>query len=74
MDHTTSVDQGDRRDVRQDAVYRKISKRLLPLLLICYVFAALDRVNIGFAKLQMSEDIGISEATYGLGAGIFFLG
>ncbi|WP_329595523.1 MFS transporter (plasmid) [Streptomyces sp. NBC_01005] len=74
MDHTTSVDQGDRRDVRQDAAYRKISKRLLPLLLICYVFAALDRVNIGFAKLQMSEDIGISEATYGLGAGIFFLG
>ncbi|MFI9627461.1 MFS transporter [Streptomyces sp. NPDC052042] len=74
MDHTTSVDRGDARDLRQDVLYRKISGRLLPLLLICYVFAALDRVNIGFAKLQMSEDIGISEAVYGLGAGIFFLG
>ncbi|MEV4250779.1 MFS transporter [Streptosporangium canum] len=71
MIHTTS---DDRRDSRREALYRKISRRLLPLLLVCYVFAALDRVNLGFAKLQMSEDIGISEAAYGLGAGIFFLG
>lgn len=63
-----------RRDSRRDALYRKIGTRLLPLLLVCYVFAALDRVNLSFAKLQMSEDIGISEAAYGLGAGIFFLG
>lgn len=74
MDHTTSVERGDLRDTRHDVLYRKIGKRLLPLLLVCYVFAALDRVNIGFAKLQMSADIGISEAVYGLGAGIFFLG
>lgn len=58
----------------QDAVYRKISVRLLPFLLLLYTFAYLDRVNIGFAKLQMSADIGLSEAAYGLGAGLFFLG
>ncbi|WP_199883256.1 MFS transporter [Streptomyces sp. CB01580] len=72
MDHPTGV--GDRPITRQDGLYRKISRKLLPLLLVCYTFAALDRVNIGFAKLQMSEDIAISEAVYGLGAGIFFLG
>lgn len=57
-----------------DSVYRKISWRLLPLLLLCYTFAYLDRVNIGFAKLQMQADVGLSDAAYGLGAGIFFLG
>lgn len=55
-------------------IYRKIDWRVLPFLLLCYVFAYLDRVNIGFAKLQMQQDIGISDAVYGLGAGIFFLG
>ncbi|QQE91352.1 MFS transporter [Azotobacter chroococcum] len=52
---------------------RKIIWRLMPLLLICYVFANLDRINIGFAKLQMSQDLGFSNTVYGLGAGIFFL-
>lgn len=56
------------------SVYRKVGLRLLPFLLLCYVFAYLDRVNIGFAKLQMQQHIGISDAAYGLGAGIFFLG
>lgn len=56
------------------ALHSKITRRVLPLLLICYIFAYLDRVNIGFAKLQMSADIGLSEAAYGLGAGLFFLG
>ncbi|GAA1085871.1 MFS transporter [Pseudonocardia alni] len=56
------------------ALYRRIAWRILPLLVICYLFAYIDRVNIGFAKLQMSEDIGISESVYGLAAGIFFLG
>jgi sugar phosphate permease len=61
-------------ELRLDGIYRRISWRLLPLLMICYVFAYLDRVNIGFAKLQMAQDIGINDAVYGLGAGIFFLG
>ncbi|MGV9802764.1 MFS transporter, partial [Mycobacterium sp. NPDC003449] len=56
------------------SVYRSIAWRLLPLLVICYLFAYIDRVNIGFAKLQMAGDIGISESVYGLAAGIFFLG
>lgn len=56
------------------ALYRKLNWRLLPFLLLCYTFAYLDRVNVGFAKLQMQSDLGLSDAAYGLGAGIFFLG
>jgi MFS family permease len=56
------------------ALYNKINLRLLPFLLICYLFAYLDRVNIGFAKLQMQTDLGFSDAAYGVGAGIFFIG
>ncbi len=56
------------------ALFKKISWRLLPFLTLCYVFAYLDRINIGFAKLQMLVDVGLSDAAYGLGAGIFFLG
>lgn len=57
-----------------NAAYHKVAWRLLPLLGICYILAYLDRINIGFAKLQMSADLGFSEAVYGLGAGIFFIG
>ncbi|CAG2148928.1 MFS transporter [Cupriavidus plantarum] len=56
------------------ALYRKINFRLLPFLLVCYLFAYLDRVNVGFAKLQMQSDLGFSDAAYGVGAGIFFIG
>ncbi len=58
----------------EEAVYRKVSWRLTPLLLLCYVVAYLDRVNVGFAKLQMAADLNLSDAVYGLGAGIFFFG
>ncbi|SDD12060.1 D-galactonate transporter [Cupriavidus sp. YR651] len=61
-------------DDAEDGVYRKISWRLLPFLGVLWVLAWLDRVNIGFAKLQMLESLQFSEAVYGLGAGIFFLG
>jgi D-galactonate transporter len=54
--------------------YRRIDLRILPFLAICYLFSYLDRINIGFAKLQMQSDLGFSDAVYGLGAGIFFLG
>ena len=57
-----------------DAVFRKITWRFMPLLFICYVVAYLDRVNVGFAKLTMLNDLGFSDAAYGLGAGIFFIG
>lgn len=52
---------------------RKVALRLMPLLLVCYVFANLDRINIGFAKMQMSVDLGFSDTMYGLGAGLFFI-
>ena len=55
-------------------LYRKVTWRLLPLLFGCYVAAYLDRVNVGFAKLQMLGDLHFSETVYGLGAGIFFIG
>ncbi len=58
----------------RDAIYRKITWRILPILLLCYLFAFLDRTNIGFAKLQMMHDLGLSDAAYGFGAGIFFIG
>ncbi len=57
-----------------DAAYARVTWRLLPLLFICYVAAYLDRVNVGFAKLQMLNELHFSEAMYGLGAGIFFIG
>jgi D-galactonate transporter len=57
-----------------DAVYRKVTWRLLPFLMLCYVVAYLDRVNVGFARLQMLEDLRFSETVYGLGAGMFFIG
>lgn len=56
------------------ALYSRLNWRLLPFLLVCYLFACLDRLNIGFAKLQMQSDLGFSDAVYGVGAGIFFLG
>lgn len=52
---------------------RKITWHLVPLLLICYIFAHLDRVNIGFAKGTMSIDLGLTDAMYGFGAGLFFI-
>ena len=57
----------------EDEVYRKISWRVMPIVLIAYIFAFLDRVNIGYAQLQMKQDLAFSDAVYGLGAGIFFV-
>ena len=62
----------DARD--EDIAYARVTWRLIPLLFICYVAAYLDRVNVGFAKLQMLNDLNFSESIYGLGAGIFFIG
>jgi D-galactonate transporter len=57
-----------------DALYRRVSWRLMPFLFLCYVAAYLDRVNVGFAKLQMLGDLRFSDTVYGIGAGIFFIG
>ncbi|KPL67815.1 hypothetical protein SZ64_06615 [Erythrobacter sp. SG61-1L] len=56
------------------ATYRKLALRLVPLLFLGYFVAILDRVNVGFAKLQMASDLALSDAVYGFGAGIFFIG
>ncbi len=57
-----------------DALFRKVAWRFIPLFVICFVAAYLDRVNISFAKLQMQSELGLSDAVYGLGASIFFIG
>jgi MFS family permease len=57
-----------------DRVYAKVAWRLIPFLFACYICAYLDRVNVGFAKLEMLDALGFSEAVYGFGAGVFFLG
>lgn len=54
--------------------YGRVTRRLIPFLFLCYVVAYVDRVNVGFAKLQMLADLQFSEAVYGFGAGIFFIG
>lgn len=56
------------------ATYRKIAFKLLPILFAGYFLAILDRVNVGFAKLQMASDLALSDAVYGFGAGVFFFG
>jgi sugar phosphate permease len=58
----------------EKSAYNKVAWRLIPFLFLCYVVAYLDRVNVGFAKLQMLTDLKFSETIYGLGAGIFFVG
>ena len=55
-------------------LYARVTRRLIPLLFACYVAAYLDRVNVGFAKLQMLRDLRFSATVYGLGAGMFFIG
>jgi len=54
--------------------YAKVTWRLIPFLFLCYILAYLDRVNLGFAKLQMLQDLGFSDAVFACGAGVFFIG
>ena len=58
----------------EHAIYAKIRRKLLPFLFVLYVVAYLDRINVGFAALQMNRELGLSEAVFGFGAGIFFIG
>lgn len=55
-------------------LYNRIAWRILPFLFVLYIVAFLDRVNVGFAKLQLAADIGLSDVAFGFGAGVFFLG
>src|ERR1041384_2153677 len=62
----------------QEVALRKVSLRLIPLLFFCYVIAYIDRINVGFAKLELQQALGVApdqfEKAYGFGAGIFFFG
>jgi hypothetical protein len=57
----------------EGATIRAITWRILPLLMVCYFIAFVDRVNAGFAALQMNQDIGLSAAAFGLGGGLFYI-
>jgi MFS family permease len=61
-------------DTFETKTYHKVDVRLLPFLFLCYILAYLDRVNVGFAKLQMLKDLSMSDAAFATGAGIFFIG
>ena len=67
MPSLTGIDLGAR-------VVAKLTRRLLPFLFLLYIVAYLDRINVGFAALQMKGQLGFSDEVYGLGAGIFFAG
>src|SRR6201985_2651839 len=58
----------------ETVVMRRVFWRLMPFLLAAYLVCYIDRVNVGFASLQMNKAVGIDPKTYGLGAGIFFIG
>jgi MFS family permease len=73
MTPTLSTPAGVRDDA-MPALYRRISRRLLPFLILCYTLSFIDRINIGFAHAQMAAELRFSDAVYGLGAGIFFIG
>ncbi|VDG77182.1 major facilitator family transporter [Actinobaculum suis] len=60
--------------VNETALIRKLMLRIIPFIMVLYTIAYIDRSVVGFAKLQMSVDIGLTESAYGLGAGLFFLG
>lgn len=57
-----------------ERVYQKVTRRVVPLLFVCYLLAYLDRINIGYAQLQMRSELNFSDAIYGLGASMFFVG
>src|SRR5258708_31034032 len=67
MQSLTGVDLGTK-------IVAKLTRRLLPFLFVLYIVAYLDRINVGFAALQMKGQLGFSDKVYGLGAGIFFAG
>lgn len=68
------IDLGVATSGLEQAVLRKLKTRLLPYLFALYVVAYLDRVNVGFAALQMNRDLGFDSEVFGFGSGIFFVG
>lgn len=61
-------------DQAREATFRKVTWRLMSFLFVCWVLNYLDRVNVSFAQLQLKQDLGMSDAAYGLGISLFFIG
>ncbi|AXV79750.1 MULTISPECIES: MFS transporter [Ralstonia solanacearum species complex] len=61
-------------EVEESRIVRKIAWRIMPLIMVCYLFAFFDRINISFAKFSLQADLGLSDTAYGLGAGLFVVG
>lgn len=70
MTETTTVDSSN----LETQVVAKLTWRLMPFLFLLYIVAYLDRINVGFAALQMQQELNFNDAVYGLGAGMFFAG
>lgn len=72
---TTSYGEDSVRLVADSALvertYRKVTLRLMTFLFFCWVLNYLDRVNVSFAQLQLKQDLGLSDAAYGLGVSLF---
>lgn len=58
----------------EQSIVRKVAWRIMPLIMVCYLFAFFDRINISFAKFQLQGDLGLSDTAYGLGASLFVVG
>ena len=61
-------------DDSESRLYRKVILRIIPFIFVCYVLNYIDRVNVSFAKLQFQGDLSLSDASYGLGVGLFYVG
>jgi D-galactonate transporter len=72
VSETVGVTRTD--DALSESTYRRISRRILPLLFLCYIINYIDRVNIGIAQIQFKADLNFSDLVYGIGAGLFFVG
>ncbi|MFM0511636.1 MFS transporter [Paraburkholderia sp. RL17-373-BIF-A] len=70
----SSVDAAATAPADVERTFGRIAKRIIPFLFLCYVLNYIDRVNISFAHLQFKTDIGLTEAAYGLGVGVFYIG
>ena len=73
LQESVGIIEAGEKDAFEARTYAKVTRRIVPFLMLCYLVAYLDRVNVGFAKLQMSSDLHFSDTVYGLGAGIFFI-
>ena len=73
-DTNTLMAQIDMTDSLEKRVVRRVTVRLIPYLFILYIVAYLDRINVGFAALQMNAELHLTDAVFGIGGGIFFIG